>query len=100
MSAYVQGGRVGLALLALWAVAAVLSAAATRRPERLLWTGLIAYLLLGSVLESGLLDATPAFCIFFLVCVASERASRLGDVIVVEEQEAAARRGRLIPARA
>jgi hypothetical protein len=77
VSALVQAGIVGIVVLGLWSVMAMVGAMACARPERLLWTSVIVYLLLRSVLESGLLDATPAFCFFFLISVAGERASRL-----------------------
>jgi hypothetical protein len=77
VSALVQAGIVGMVIFGLWSVITIVGAAASARPERLLWTSVIVYLLLRSALESGLLDATPAFCFFFLISVVGERTSRL-----------------------
>jgi hypothetical protein len=76
ISALVQAGLVGITLLGLLAAFAMVSAALTRRPERLLWTGLLVFLLARSYLESGLIDATPAFIMFFAVSTLVEPASR------------------------
>jgi hypothetical protein len=46
------------------------------RPDRLLYLSLLVFILVRSVLESGLLDATPAFCVFFAISLVSEERSR------------------------
>lgn len=76
VSALVQAGLIGIGLLGVWVALTVVSVLLAAPPERALWTALLAYVLLRSFLESGLLDATTAFCVFFLVSIASEATSR------------------------
>lgn len=76
--AYVQAGVLGMALLALWASTSIVSAFRCPSPWRMLLTGTMAYCLVRSVLESGLLDSQALFVMFFTVAVASEQATRQG----------------------
>ena len=76
ISALVQAGLVGIVLLGALAVLALLSATFTDRPQRLLWTGLLVFLLVRSYLESGLIDSSPAFIVFFAVSTLVEKGSR------------------------
>jgi hypothetical protein len=76
VSALVQAGLVGIGLLGLWSAWNLVSAAFMPRPDRLLFLGLLVFILFRSVLESGLLDATPAFCVFFAISILSEARSR------------------------
>jgi len=76
ISALVQAGLVGVFILAAWSLINLLSASCSARPARLLWLSLLVFMLVRSVLESGLLDATPAFLLFFAVSVATEATSR------------------------
>lgn len=68
-SALVQAGRVGVIVLAVWVLWAVGRSFTGRRDHRMVFTALMAYLLVRSILESGLVDSTTAFITFFLVSV-------------------------------
>ncbi|WP_457254532.1 O-antigen ligase family protein [Pedococcus sp. P5_B7] len=76
ISALVQTGLVGLTLTAVWVVAALASAFRTPRPWRPLWVGLVVFIGLRSLLESGLFDASTSFIVFAMVSLMSERATR------------------------
>ena len=76
VSAFVQAGVLGLALLIVWAVVVFVASVRTPRPLRILWTGMLVYLVGRSILESGLMDATPPFVLFLLISIMSERRSR------------------------
>jgi hypothetical protein len=77
ISALVQTGLIGLTLTAVWTLAALGSAFRTPRPWRPLWVGLVAFVGLRSLLESGLFDASTSFILFAMVSLMSERATRL-----------------------
>ena len=76
ISALVQTGLVGLVLTAVWVVATLASAFRTPRPWRPLWVGLVVFIGLRSLLESGLFDASTSFIVFAVVSLATERATR------------------------
>ncbi|MCD4536334.1 hypothetical protein LRP67_19760 [Nocardioides sp. cx-169] len=70
VSAYVQAGVAGTALLLLLVLATGARVAATRPPMRSLSASLLLLLLGRSFLESGVLDATPSGITFLLVALA------------------------------
>ena len=76
ISALVQTGLVGLTLTVLWVVVTLGSAFRTPRPWRPLWVGLVVFIGLRSLLESGLFDASTSFIVFAMVSLMSERATR------------------------
>jgi hypothetical protein len=76
VSAFVQGGIVGLVLLALWAFSSLVATAGLPPQSRSLWLPLTAFALVWSSTASGLLDAYVLFVIMFLASVCSERAAR------------------------
>jgi hypothetical protein len=76
ISALVQTGLVGLALTAVWVLATLASAFRTPRPWRPLWVGLVVFIGLRSLLESGLFDASTSFIVFAIVSLVTERATR------------------------
>lgn len=78
VSALVQAGYLGAALLAIWVLAAFIGSMRSPHGARMLFTALLSYLLLRSILESGLLDATPAFMTLLMISLLSERTSRPG----------------------
>ena len=98
ISALVQTGLIGLGLAAVWVLATLGSALRTPRPWRPLWVGLIAFVGLRSLLESGLFDASTSFIVFAMVSLMSEHATRVapdpgapttpdtaaGDIVVSE----------------
>ena len=67
MSALVQGGRMGIAVMAIWLVWLIVMVLTGGRRRRMVMTGLVTYILIRSVLESGLIDSTPTFVTFFLL---------------------------------
>ena len=69
ISGLVQVGIVGVILLLVWTLVTGFRAARAPTPERLLWSGLLSYVVTRSALESGLFDATPAFLVFFLIAL-------------------------------
>ena len=69
ISALVHAGRVGMVLLAVWFVWTFATSLTGPRDRRMLFTGLLAYLLMRSFLESGLVDSSTAFITFFMVSV-------------------------------
>ena len=69
ISGLVQVGIVGVILLLLWTLVTGYRAARGPAPDRLLWTGLLSYVVARGLLESGLFDATPAFLVFFLIAL-------------------------------
>lgn len=80
MSALVQAGRLGFILLVAWVCISAAAAMRTSRPEGMALTGVVAYLVLRSLLESGLMDSTPAFLAFFVVSLLGDRVTRVGEV--------------------
>jgi hypothetical protein len=73
ISALVQGGYLGVVLLIMWVFAAMGASFRSARPERLLWTSLLIFVVGRSFLESGMLDSTAAFLVFFTVCLVGRR---------------------------
>jgi hypothetical protein len=76
VSAFVQAGGVGLAvlvLLALWSLGAALHAPS---PGRAFWLAVLVYCLVRSITSSGLVDANSLFLDFVVACIATERAWR------------------------
>jgi hypothetical protein len=76
ISALVQAGLLGLALTVCWVLVSLGAAASAPRPWRPLWTGLLVFVVLRSLLESGMFDASTSFIVFVLVSLASERSVR------------------------
>lgn len=76
VSALVQGGLIGLLLAALWVLWVLRGALLTPRPYRILFLGLLVFVVGRSFLESGLFDATPEFLLFFVTSVMVEGGSR------------------------
>lgn len=76
VSALVQTGILGLLVTGIWAVWAVAGAVRAPRPHRVLFLGLLTFLLGRSLLESGLVEATPEFLLFVAVSLLAEGGSR------------------------
>lgn len=75
ISALVQTGLVGALILLVWALLTGWASARMPRSDRTLYSALVVFLLVRSMLESGLLDSTPAFITFFLVSLLVHRPS-------------------------
>jgi hypothetical protein len=76
VSALVQTGVSGLAVVLVWVVAAVWGALVSPRRWRVLWLGLLTFILPRSLLESGLFDASTTFLVFTLLSLAGEKVTR------------------------
>jgi O-antigen ligase len=75
-SLLVQTGVVGLVAAAVWVLWVFRGAVLAPRPQRVLFLGLLVFLVGRSILESGLFDATPAFLLFLAVSLLAEGGSR------------------------
>jgi O-antigen ligase len=76
VSLFVQAGVLGLAVSAAWVGWVVRNACRAPHRHRVLFLGLVIFLVGRSLLESGLFDATPAFVLFLAVSLAAEGGSR------------------------
>jgi O-antigen ligase len=81
-SVLVQAGALGLAVAAAWVVWVVRNASRAPHPHRVLFLGMLVFLVGRSLLESGLFDATPVFVLFLAVSLLAEGGSR--DRLVAE----------------
>ena len=86
-----QTGVLGLAVAAVWIFWTFRGALLAPRPHRVLFLGLLVFLVGRSLLESGLFDATPAFVLFVAVSLLAEGASRRRLRAEAPEEPAAAR---------
>ena len=85
-SLLVQTGVLGFVVAAAWICWTVRGALLAPRPHRVLFLGLLAFLVGRSLLESGLFDATTAFVLFVAISLVAEGGSRAR--LRVEAQEA------------
>jgi hypothetical protein len=76
VSLLVQAGVLGLGVAGGWALWAVRGALRAPYPHRVLFLGLLVFLVGRSLVESGLFDATPAFLLFMMVSALAEGGSR------------------------
>lgn len=72
VSAYVQGGVVGITVMGLFALTAIAAAIRTARPMRALLLALIMYALIRSGLENGLIDSYVLFVAMLIPTLATE----------------------------
>jgi hypothetical protein len=75
VSAYVQAGVAGTAVLVLLLLTTVVRVAGSRPPVRSLSAALLLLVVSRSLLESGLFDATPAGITFVIVALSLQRSS-------------------------
>jgi len=73
ISGLVQAGRIGAALLVIWAIWALVVSRQGPTQQRMLLTPLLVYLVIRSTLESGLIDSTVSFTVFFIISLVGER---------------------------
>ncbi|MBN1091560.1 hypothetical protein JKP75_02585 [Blastococcus sp. TML/M2B] len=76
VSLLVQAGVVGLAVAAVWLLWIVRGTRRAPRSHRILFLGLLIFVVGRSVLESGLFDATPALLVLLAVSLLAEGGSR------------------------
>ena len=77
VSLLVQAGIVGLVVAGLWMLWVVRGMRRAPREHRILFQGLLVFVIGRSVLESGLFDATPALLVLVAVSLLAEGGSRL-----------------------
>jgi hypothetical protein len=87
ISALVQAGLLGALILLVWILFTGWATFRVPAPSRMLYVGLMVFLLVRSVLESGLLDSTPAFITFFLVSLLVDRRSGREDATAIRDRE-------------
>jgi hypothetical protein len=75
-SLLVQTGVLGFVVAVAWICWTVRGALLAPRPHRVLFLGLLAFLVGRSLLESGLFDATTAFVLFVAISLLAEGSSR------------------------
>lgn len=78
MSLLVQAGILGFIAAIGWSLWALAGAVRTPYPHRVLFLGLLVFLLGRSFLESGLFDATPDFMLFAATSLLCDRVARRG----------------------
>lgn len=80
MSAWLQVGVVGIAVLAGFVISTLVRALTLPRFDRPLMVAVIAYVNIVSVLESGMFDTSAAFIVFFTsaLCLGSSHRAREG----------------------
>lgn len=78
ISALVQGGLIGLVVVAILAVATFLRAATAPKPLSALWLGLVVFLCARGVLESGLFDSSTAFMVLLVAMLGCRAQARAG----------------------
>jgi hypothetical protein len=76
VSLLVQAGIVGLVVAGLWMLWVVRGMRRAPREHRILFQGLMVFVIGRSVLESGLFDATPALLVLVAVSLLAEGGSR------------------------
>ena len=76
ISALVHAGRAGALLLLGWMAWALMSTFTDARPQRMILSGVIVYVILRSILESGLIDSSPIYITFMLVSLLAGTSSR------------------------
>ena len=76
VSAFVQGGMLGMILLGLWSLWTLVAACRCPAPWRAFWTATVVYVIVRSLLSSGLIDAHALFVVMFVASVATEPVAR------------------------
>jgi O-antigen ligase len=76
VSLLVQAGVLGLAVAGVWTLWALRGAVHAPYRHRVLFLGLLVFVVGRSLVESGLFDATPAFLLFMAISVLAEGGSR------------------------
>lgn len=74
VSALVQAGVIGTALLAIFVLVTLLRASILPAPYRSLAVGMLGLVTMASFLESGMFDTKPAFIVFFCTALLVHRA--------------------------
>jgi hypothetical protein len=86
VSALLQAGYLGLALLALLVLATAIAALRMPAPYAAVSVALVAMLSVVSILESGMFDTTPAFILFFMLVLITHQVRTPGGAVGAPEQ--------------
>ncbi|MGI8867723.1 MAG: hypothetical protein ACR2F6_02430 [Mycobacteriales bacterium] len=76
VSAFVQGGLIGLILLGVWSVVVLVSALRTPAPWRAFCSAVVVYVIARSVTATGLIDSEAMFLVMFAIAVSTESVTR------------------------
>lgn len=90
VSALLQVGYLGVALLLLFVVSSFIRALQLPRPRRSLVLGLLILVIMVSVLESGMFDTTPAFIVFFTMSLLAHQVEPVKQRVDVLQHRHAA----------
>ncbi len=77
ISALIQSGYLGAGILAIFVVSTYVKAFGVPRAARGLVVAALGMLIMLSIMESGVFDSTPAFALFFCLCLYVHRAPPL-----------------------
>lgn len=77
ISALVQAGRVGVIVLATWILVTLLRSVSEPSTRRMAFTGFLAFLLVQTFLQSGLVDSAPSFITFLIISLIAGSSSSL-----------------------
>jgi len=80
ISSLVHGGFIGVTVLTSWAVWSLVVSRHGRHEKRMFLSPLLAYVLIRSTLESGLVASTAIFVIFFTASTVAERSGPIVEV--------------------
>ena len=75
VSAYIQAGILGLALLTLWSISSLVMSFQRRNEHSALWAGLIVFAVIRSGLQSGLIDSAVLFVVMLIPSLALDTRS-------------------------
>ncbi|WP_131106061.1 O-antigen ligase family protein [Ornithinimicrobium sufpigmenti] len=78
VSALVQAGFLGVIILMLWLVGTIVASLHCAWRARMFFVAVLSYLVIRSIVESGLLDSTAPFLVLMLVSLTSDRVTRRG----------------------
>lgn len=85
ISALAQAGVIGTAVLAAWSLSAVLGSLSARG-VRSITTPILAFILIRSFLENGLVDSNVPFIVFLTVSLLVERVRTTGQAVGPEQK--------------
>ncbi len=87
VSAFVQAGVIGFAIVLLWFTGTLVAALLDRGPLAAVWIGWMSLLAVRGLLESGLFDATTSFIVFVVASLGCWRIRVRPDAEPQEAQE-------------
>jgi len=77
IAALIQAGRVGVIVLATWILVTLLRSVSEPSTRRMAFTGFLAFLLVQTFLQSGLVDSAPSFITFLIISLIAGSSSSL-----------------------